>query len=91
MKNRITQGLLVASLMTASAGAGAGGAEKPAVDALNCTDDSCPYPSDLYKSDPVYTHDIESNLSAAGMANLIGPSGKLAGPEDPLSPVQIGG
>ncbi|SUH06280.1 prophage protein [Salmonella enterica subsp. enterica] len=65
--------------------------QKTAVDALNCTDDSCPYPTDLYKSDPVYTHDIESNLSAAGMANLIGPSGKLAGPEDPLSPVQIGG
>ncbi|HDC2661593.1 TPA: hypothetical protein O7142_004119 [Salmonella enterica] len=91
MKNRITQGLLVASLMTASAGAWAAGAAKTAVDALNCTDDSCPYPTDLYKSDPVYAHDIESNLSAAGMANLIGPSGKLAGPEDPLSPVQIGG
>ncbi len=66
------------------------GCGKTAVDALNCTDDSCPYPTDLYKSDPVYAHDIESNLSAAGMANLIGPSGKLAGPEDPLSPVQIG-
>ncbi len=28
---------------------------KTAVDALNCTDDSCPYPADLYKSDQVYT------------------------------------
>ncbi|MBJ4787370.1 hypothetical protein JGE86_23750, partial [Salmonella enterica subsp. enterica serovar Stanley] len=83
MKNRITQGLLVASLMAASAGAWAAGAAKTAVDALNCTDDSCPYPTDLYKSDPVYAHDIESNLSAAGMANLIVPSGKLSGPEDP--------
>ncbi|HGW6104737.1 TPA: hypothetical protein ACNIQM_002905 [Citrobacter werkmanii] len=90
-KNKISTGLLAATLMAVSAGAWAAGAAKTAVDALNCTNDSCPYPTDLYTSDPVYTHDIESNLSTAGMANLIGPSGKLAGPEDPLLPVQIAG
>ncbi|QUJ04274.1 hypothetical protein KCP78_23055 [Salmonella enterica subsp. enterica] len=47
---------------------------RPAADNWSCTDDSCPYQPTFINPDPVCTYDIESNLSAAGMANLIGPS-----------------
>ncbi|HHX9739910.1 TPA: Ivy family c-type lysozyme inhibitor [Salmonella enterica subsp. salamae] len=101
MKNRITQGLLVASLMAASAGAWAENSAvvKTAVQAMHCQpagpennfNGTCPIPAELYASDPVYKKDMETSLKAAGLKGLLGPEGALNGPQSPMESVKVAG
>lgn len=52
---------------------------------------TCPYPTDLYKSDPLYKKDITASLKEAGLVGLLGENATLAGPESPLEPITIAG
>ncbi|MEL5428909.1 Ivy family c-type lysozyme inhibitor [Serratia nevei] len=52
---------------------------------------TCPYPTDLYKSDPLYKKDMTASLKEAGLAGLLGENATLTGPESPLEPITIAG
>lgn len=52
---------------------------------------TCPYPTDLYNSDPLYKKDLTESLKEAGLAGLLGENATLAGPESPLEPITIAG
>lgn len=67
---------------------------KTATQAMNCQPDgpaNCPYPFDLYETDPTYKKDMNAALKAAGHADLIGPNGLLDGPAAPMEPVTLAG
>lgn len=72
---------------------------KTAVQAMRCQpagtengfNGTCPYPTDLYKSDPLYKKDMTASLKEAGLAGLLGENATLAGPESPLEPITIAG
>lgn len=72
---------------------------KTAVQAMHCQPAStengfngnCPYPTDLYRSDPRYKKDITTSLKEARLAGLLGENATMTGPESPLEPVTIAG
>jgi len=72
---------------------------KTAVQAMRCQpagtengfNGTCPYPTDLYNSDPLYRKDLTESLKEAGLAGLVGENSTLAGPESPLEPVSVAG
>lgn len=66
---------------------------KTAVEAKSCQpeNNTCPYPFDLYKTDPAYKQALESSLSQNGLVGLLGQEGALNGPEGPMEPIKIDG
>ncbi|MEL7631478.1 Ivy family c-type lysozyme inhibitor [Pectobacterium aroidearum] len=72
---------------------------KTASEALQCKiisvgnqiQNTCPYPSELYSSDPQYKKDIDASMDAVGLKNLMEDNTPLDGPESPLSPIEIAG
>ncbi|MBS0054049.1 Ivy family c-type lysozyme inhibitor [Yersinia sp. Marseille-Q3913] len=72
---------------------------KTAVAALKCApadgtnnyNGTCPYPAELWLSDPVYHKAMQAALDEAGLSGLLGSEGVLNGPESPLEPELIAG
>lgn len=90
---------LALPLLLASMGSYAGNPITRATQALNCqpesqgksTQQACPYLTELYDADPVFKNDMTRALEKAGFPDLLGPEGRLNGPEDTLTPMTLNG
>ncbi|HGI5918071.1 TPA: Ivy family c-type lysozyme inhibitor [Yersinia enterocolitica] len=66
---------------------------KTAVEATSCQPqaNTCPYPADLYQTDPTFRKTLETSLSDNGLVGLLGQEGQLNGPQGPMEPLKIDG
>ena len=63
---------------------------KTAVEAKNCQSENntCPYPFDLYKTDPAYKKSFDETMNQNGLPAMLD---EMNGPAGPMEPVKIDG